>query len=553
MNISGGDAPSVSTGDGTIMPERNIGAVEAVPASTPTTISVEQITTDLGAARTADDCLVCAGLAEQIGAADLQRASLDQAIAFDRNCLPALLTLAVLSLDQGDRFSASVLLEEAARVMPLPEAVESLRTELFAELDYNLSCGTYLRAIGRVPEEAPEKQLSIVLVTNLFPPQELGGYGRMMWEFAHGLLKRGHMVRVLTSDEVQFGKSPTAEETALEKHVFRTLRLTGSWVGGRGVALTDPTEIMRRLRDNATRVRTAITKLGADLVLVGNLDFLGLTLLRGALEKDIPVLHALANAQPGYAVSDQPTEAHYWIAPCSDWNGDVFRDAGFTPSRVETLYPGARLDHFFRFFLPDTRRLRICYASLVLPYKGVDTLIQALGQLHAQGIDFSAEIAGDAPRADFMAELQSFVSAQGMESKVRFTGFLDRPGLSGLFARSNVLVFPSRFQEPFGISQVEALAAGLVVVSSGTGGAKEIVRDGVDGLLFTPGDTASLVAKLTQLSQDAELMSRLQRAGQARSTAFSVDQAVQKIETLAGEMQTEIAMAKADLFQAPSN
>jgi len=516
-------------------------------------MSIEQITEGLDAARTADECLTYAAVAEHSGALDLQRAALDQAIALDRNCLPALLTLAVLSLDQGDRFSASVLLEEAARVAPLPEAVESLRAELFSELDYNLSCATYLRAIGRVPPETPEKTLSIVLITNLFPPQELGGYGRMMWEFAHGLIKRGHTVRVLTSDEVQFGKSPTPEETALEKHVFRTLRLTGTWVGGRGVSLTDSKEIVRRLRDNAARVRTAVTKLDADLVLVGNLDFLGVSLLRCALEKDTPVLHALANAQPGYAVSDQPPESHYWIAPCSDWNGDVFRDAGFTPSRIETLYPGARLDHFFRFFLPDARRLRICYASLVLPYKGVDTLVQALGQLHAQGIDFSAEIAGDAPRADFMAELQSFVSAHGMGSKIRFTGFLDRQGLSGLFARSNVLVFPSRFQEPFGISQVEALAAGLVVVSSGTGGAKEIVRDDVDGLLFTAGDTASLAAKLTQLSQDAELMSRLQRAGQARSTAFSVNQAVLKIEQLAGEMQAEIDATTADLFESSTS
>ena len=59
-----------------------------------------------------------------------------------------------------------------------------------------------------------------------------------------------------------------------------------------------------------------------------------------------------------------------------------------------------------------------------------------------------------------------------------------------------VLVFPSRFEEPFGISQVEALAAGLVVVSTGTGGAKEIVRDGIDGLLFRAGDEADLAAKL---------------------------------------------------------
>ena len=100
-----------------------------------------------------------------------------------------------------------------------------------------------------------------------------------------------------------------------------------------------------------------------------------------------------------------------------------------------------------------------------------------------------------------------------------------------------MLVFPSRFEEPFGISQVEALAAGLVVVSSGTGGAKEIVRDGIDGLLFRAGDEADLAAKLIRLAREPDLMARLQRQGQSRATAFSVDAAVAKIEALAPAMR----------------
>jgi glycosyltransferase involved in cell wall biosynthesis len=275
-------------------------------------------------------------------------------------------------------------------------------------------------------------------------------------------------------------------------------------------------------------------------VLVGNLDLLGTSLLHHAFESKIPVLHALANATPGYAVTEQPGTPHYWVAPCSDWNGEVFRQAGYTPTRVDTLYPGARIERFFRFFLPDTRRLRLCYASLVLPYKGVDTLVEALLRLHQAGIEFSAEIAGDSPRPEFLVQLQDSVAAAGAQPKIRFTGFLDRHGLSALFARSNVLVFPSRFEEPFGISQVEALAAGLVVVSSGTGGAKEIVRDGVDGLLFPAGDASALAGKLTRLTEDPALFARLQRAGQLRAASFSVETAVRKIESLAEEMMQAI-------------
>jgi glycosyltransferase involved in cell wall biosynthesis len=226
------------------------------------------------------------------------------------------------------------------------------------------------------------------------------------------------------------------------------------------------------------------------------------------------------------------------------------REAGFTPARIETLYPGARVDRFFRFFLPDASRLRICYASLVLPYKGAQVLVQALSILHRAGIDFSAEIAGDAPDAAFLQQLQEMVAVQGMDRKVRFTGFLDRVGLAGLFNRSNVLVFPSQFPEPFGISQVEAMAAGLVVISSGTGGAKEIVRHDVDGLLFQPESAQDLADKLYSLTTQAGLMDRLQKKAQSRAVEFSVDNAVRKIEDLVHEMKNPPELELPPLFTA---
>ncbi len=472
-------------------------------------------------------------------------AALERAAALDRDCQPALIHLAAQALDQGDGLTTLAYIEEAARVGPLPAEVEPLRAQLFAEASATpTAISDYLGIIGRLPAERTARPLAIVLVTNLFPPQELGGYGRMMWEFAHGLRARGHTVRVLTADIPQFAKPATEDEVAMEENVMRTLALLGSWEGGRAVLLKDRSEQLRRLRDNAARVRTAVIKLGADLVLAGNLDLLGVSIIEPALSREVPVLHALANAAPGYPVQEQPLQAHYWVAPCSDWNGTVFRQAGFTPTRVDTLYPGARVDRFFRLLLPEAGRLRLCYASLVMPYKGAHTLIDSLVALHRAGVDFTAEIAGDAPDPAFLGKLRAVVRDNGLEAKVAFTGFLNRDGLKSLFARSNLLVFPSEFDEPFGISQVEAMAAGLVVLSSGTGGAREIVRDGVDGLLFRAGDAGDLAEKLARIVRDPQLFAGLQRASQARALTFSVDHAVRKIETLAGEMQSAIEAAR---------
>jgi len=498
----------------------------------------------------ADECLAIAGCADAAGLPDLQAQAFDRALALDRGSVEALLGLAANALDQKQTSSTSVLLEEAARLVALPTEVDQLRADLHQQTSTDSGLTAYFRTIGRAPAPKAIEPRKILLVTNLFPPQELGGYGRMMWEFANGLINRGHEVRVLTADVTDVSKSPTPDEITLEAHVMRKLQLLGQWVGGRPEAITDKSEINLRLRDNNARVLTAARKMGADLILVGNLDFLSVAPVYALLDAGFPVLHAVANAAPGYSVADQPLSPNYWVAPCSNWNGDAMRSAGFTPARIETLYPGARVDRFFRFFLPDSSRLRICYASLVLPYKGAHVLVQALSILHRAGIDFSAEIAGDAPDAAFFKQLQDTVATQGMESKVRFTGFLDRVGLAALFNRSNVLVFPSQFPEPFGISQVEAMAAGLVVVTSGTGGAKEIVRHDVDGLLFQPESAQDLADKLYSLTAQQGLMDRLQKKAQSRAVEFSVDHAVSKIEALVQEMKNAQALDLPPIFAA---
>jgi glycosyltransferase involved in cell wall biosynthesis len=151
-------------------------------------------------------------------------------------------------------------------------------------------------------------------------------------------------------------------------------------------------------------------------------------------------------------------------------------------------------------------------------------------------VDFTAEIAGDTTDPKFLEQLKTVCRDAGMAHKVSFPGFLDRDALGALFARSNVLVFPSQFAEPFGISQVEALASGLVVVSSGTGGAAEVVRHNIDGLLFKADDEAALADRLHSLTTQPELFARLQQQGQIRSLNFSVDSAVSQIENLAGEL-----------------
>jgi len=483
-------------------------------------------------ARSPEECLSLSELVEQYGADQLQMSAIERAVALDRNHAGALIALAAASMGTEDPAITLILLEELARLGPLPSEAVELHAKLKAELPDSLSLKTYYELSGLLPVKPAEQPRKILVVTNLFPPQELGGYGRKMWEFTNQLRKRGHQVRVLAGDLPKLAKAPNAEETALEPVVSRSLRLLGSWEKGSPTPIEDVGLVMENDQHNRQLLQDTIAEMQPDIVFAGNMDFLGVGIPETALGLGLPVLQALGNPVPGYYPHEQPTSPRYWIGSCSHWNAAKLQSQGFAPARVDVIYPGARVDRFFRVTLPDRQTLRICFAGLVMPFKGVRTLIDALGLLQQNGIGFSIEIAGESTNPDFIKELKEAAASYGFADKLHFTGFLDREGLCALFSRSNILVFPSIVEEGFGISQVEALASGLVVVSSGTGGAREIIRDRVDGLLFPAGNQRALAEALFQLHANPELFASLQAGAQRRAIEFSVPKSVEKIEEL---------------------
>jgi len=236
------------------------------------------------------------------------------------------------------------------------------------------------------------------------------------------------------------------------------------------------------------------------------------------LDRGIPVLHYLANGLPGFSADDAPRSPLYRPMACSQWLADRIRSTYPLPD-TGVLYPGARVNDYKMPLAPLRRRLHIAYASLVMPYKGAHVLMGALEALARRRVDFTCTIAGHSTDPTFLASLHERARAPSLRGRVQLPGFLERAKLRELFARSNVLVFPSVFEEPFGISQVEAMAAGLTVVTSGTGGAAEIVEHEQTGLVFRSEDAEGLAEALASLPADPPRWERLGAAGQARAFA----------------------------------
>ncbi|MBE6481634.1 MAG: glycosyltransferase family 4 protein [Actinomyces ruminicola] len=165
---------------------------------------------------------------------------------------------------------------------------------------------------------------------------------------------------------------------------------------------------------------------------------------------------------------------------------------------------------------------RIAMVGRLSPRKGVDVLLEAVALLRDHGVNASLEVAGSIfPGYEwYEAELRQRAAAPDLAGRVDFLGYVHPtwPVLDG----ADAVVVPSR-QEPFGNTAVEAMHAARPLVASSVQGLKEVVDDGVTGLLVPPDDPRALADALGRLAADPALAARLARQGaEAAQQRFSV-------------------------------
>jgi glycosyltransferase involved in cell wall biosynthesis len=196
---------------------------------------------------------------------------------------------------------------------------------------------------------------------------------------------------------------------------------------------------------------------------------------------------------------------------------DAERRFGLVPGRGTVIPNGVELSEdvaaqplslpFERFVLGLGR---------VVEKKGFDLLLAAFERLAPHHPDLGLVIGGSGPERDALA---GAAAAAGLSERVAFPGTLSRAQVAWAMGEAAVFVLPSRV-EPFGIVVVEALRAGCPTIVSAQGGATEIVRDGVDGIVADPRDTTALSLAIDRLLADRDLANRLSDSGRAHATDF---------------------------------
>jgi len=146
----------------------------------------------------------------------------------------------------------------------------------------------------------------------------------------------------------------------------------------------------------------------------------------------------------------------------------------------------------------------VAYVGRIAPEKGVETLVES-----AQMTGLPVQLAGDhTPMPDVLKE---------SPPNVTFVGHLHGKDLSSFYHNARFLVIPSVSWEPFGLVIVEAMAQGLPVIASRTGGIPELVDDGVTGLLFEPGNEEDLSGKMRWLWEHNRVSRQMGLAGREKA------------------------------------
>ncbi|MBB3119613.1 glycosyltransferase family 4 protein [Pseudoduganella violacea] len=167
--------------------------------------------------------------------------------------------------------------------------------------------------------------------------------------------------------------------------------------------------------------------------------------------------------------------------------------------------------------------------------KGSYDLLEAAAQLVAAQPDLQLRLGGDGE----LPAVAARAAQLGLAEHLRLLGWVSGVDKQAQLEQASVFTLPS-YNEGLPMSVLEAMAAGLPVVTTPVGGIPDAVTDGVEGFLVPPGDVAALAMRLQQLLNDTQLAQRMGEAGRRKvATMFATQAVLPQLE----KMYTELGFA----------
>ena len=188
------------------------------------------------------------------------------------------------------------------------------------------------------------------------------------------------------------------------------------------------------------------------------------------------------------------------------------RQEYIVPNGIQDPFPG-RLPR--RAADAEGEPLRVLFVSHLCESKGVLDLLDACGEMAARGVSFQLDLMGPFENEGFADKVRSRVATLQIGDRVKYLGVLTGADKFAAYAEADVLCHPTYF-DTFPIVLLEAMAAGLPVVSTYHSGIPDIVDDGETGFLVEPHDASALADRLGVLAENVELRGQMGSAGREK-------------------------------------
>ena len=400
--------------------------------------------------------------------------------------------------------------------------------------------------------------MKILVISALYPPHYLGGYELRCRDIVEALRLRGHEVEVLTSDY----RLPSVTSSAPEPTVDRSLRIHGFF--------GNPWLDIRHLRDlefhNHRQLRATIARLKPEVVHLWSMGGLSKSFIFTLARLDVPVVYDVSDHWISRSMKadvwldwwNRPNaslpvrclrllwsltgrrEAWDQIAPtnpirharfpriyfCSAALREITERAGFPVRHGAIIHCPVDTVKFQGDPPPADRPvLKLLYVGRVVEDKGVMTALRAMLELKGT---FAGEltICGHGDPA-YEAKIKRFV----LEHILPVVFISATPvQMPEIYRQHHALLFTSEWEEPFALTPLEAMACGLPVIGTTTGGSRELLRHGENALTYPAGKPAELAQCIRELADHPALARQLAVTAQNELPRFSQPVIVDQIE-----------------------
>jgi glycosyltransferase involved in cell wall biosynthesis len=183
-------------------------------------------------------------------------------------------------------------------------------------------------------------------------------------------------------------------------------------------------------------------------------------------------------------------------------------EVGFRVNHAEVIYPGIPTQTYVSDVKPPTAPFnKLLVVANLDSRSGVLTAVKALCLARENKVKVSLSIYGRGD-TDYIAQLRSYIAMNQVHVDFLPVSNLVRD-LPALYRRHDALLYSAEWNEPYALTPLEAMASGLPVIGTTSGGAGELFRHGENALTYMPGDEGDLARRIQELHEQPELRVRI--------------------------------------------